>query len=186
MGQNGFWYSYRTRPFVWTWQLEVLWETRPVMIWMMATITIWTIQPAQQWQANIHTQRNYRHFPSMGRERKIKRRHGWFSDLTVSQFYLLCYELVTLNFNDPLESLWQVIWLLGRQRKVVLIWDNFKRLFALKFVHIWLLNLGWHERMSGPAKTGLFESELTENKCEIDLHCQIEIGRGSGPGLTPD
>ena len=95
------------------------------------------------------------------------------------------YLLVTLNFNDPLESLWQVIWLFGRQRKVVLIWDNFKRLFALKFVHIWLLNLGWHERMSRPAKTGLFERGLTENKCEIDLHRQIEIGSWGVRWLRP-
>ena len=140
------------------------------MIRLMAhylSANLLTTDTVTQWHSGTFSHRNISSDLSL---REIKMSAGWCSDLTVS------YLLVTLNFNDPLESLRQVIWLSGRQRKVVLIWDNFKRLFALKFVHIWLLNLGWHERMSGPAKTGLFESELTENKCEIDLHCQIEIG----------
>ena len=39
------------------------------------------------------------------------------------------------------------------------------------------------ERLGRPAKTELFESGLTENKCEIDLRCQIEIA-SSGPANT--
>ena len=174
MAQNGFWYSYRTRPFVWAWQLEVLWELAG---YDQADGPLSPLQPTHHYHHHSDTVL-FSH-----RERRvlvpIKRR-------TQVMFWSDCvsYLLLTLNFNDPLESLRQVILLFGRQRKVVLIWDNFKRLFALKFVHIWLLNLGWHERMSRQSKNwAVWERTdwLTENKCEIDLHCQREIASpGSG------
>ena len=126
----------------WLYKFEVIFQS--LIIWF-------SIVPYYQWRLYVERKRqsSVKCLWNVGSHSKSKQLGRWrLRELRAKS-------------NTKVQTIWP-------PKKSGLIWDNFKRLFALKFVHIWLGNLASTGMASmrewslfiAQTKTGLFDLSL--------------------------